>query len=176
MLADRVEGNLLAAQQEIERIALLRAGRDSSMPRQSRELVADSARYDVFELVGRGDRRQRVARVAHPRRPEGEGRRAAAHLWALVNDLRARVAASLHDSRQRALARRRDAQREQVWSNRQVTVQRRACAACDAGPHPSRCSLAAARADRVAKGSLRGDAWVEIEGLVARIAGVPLAA
>jgi hypothetical protein len=36
--------------------------------------------------------------------------------------------------------------------------------------------LQAARADRVAQGSLRGDAWVEIERLVAQIAGVPLAA
>ena len=35
---------------------------------------------------------------------------------------------------------------------------------------------AAARADRVAKGSLRGEPWVEIAGLVARIAGVPQAA
>ena len=34
---------------------------------------------------------------------------------------------------------------------------------------------AAARADRVAKGSLRGEPWVEITGLVARIAGVKLA-
>jgi len=33
-----------------------------------------------------------------------------------------------------------------------------------------------ARADRIAKGSLHGDAWVELEGLVARIAGVRLAA
>ena len=36
--------------------------------------------------------------------------------------------------------------------------------------------IAAARADRVAKGSLRGEPWVEITGLVARIAGVKLAA
>jgi hypothetical protein len=35
---------------------------------------------------------------------------------------------------------------------------------------------AAARADRVVKGSLRGEPWVEITGLVARIAGVKLAA
>jgi hypothetical protein len=36
--------------------------------------------------------------------------------------------------------------------------------------------LAAAAADRMAKGSLRGDAWVALESLVARIAGVRLAA
>jgi hypothetical protein len=33
--------------------------------------------------------------------------------------------------------------------------------------------LTAARADRIAKGGLRGEPWVEITGLVARIAGVP---
>ena len=36
--------------------------------------------------------------------------------------------------------------------------------------------VAASRADRVAKGALPGDPWLELEALVARIAGVRLAA
>ena len=63
---------------------------------------------------------------------------------------------------------------EQVWGSRQgpirVALQRLRRADIDS------LLIAAARADRVAKGSLRGEPWVEITGLVARIAGVKLAA
>jgi DNA polymerase-3 subunit delta len=63
---------------------------------------------------------------------------------------------------------------EQVWSNRQGPL-RAALGRLDRKGIDSLVT-AAARADRVAKGSLRGDAWVEIERLAARIAGVALAA
>ncbi|MGL6222064.1 MAG: DNA polymerase III subunit delta, partial [Steroidobacteraceae bacterium] len=47
LLADRVEGNLLAAQQEIERIVLLQPGATLGADAVA-ELVADNARFDVF--------------------------------------------------------------------------------------------------------------------------------
>lgn len=49
-LAERLEGNLLAAAQEIERLALL-FGRGRIELEQVREAVADSARFDSFRLV-----------------------------------------------------------------------------------------------------------------------------
>jgi DNA polymerase III subunit delta len=49
-LAERLEGNLLAAAQEIERLALL-FGRGQVDLEQVREAVADSARFDSFRLV-----------------------------------------------------------------------------------------------------------------------------
>lgn len=49
-LAERLEGNLLAAAQEIERLALL-FGKGSVSLEQVREAVADSARFDSFRLV-----------------------------------------------------------------------------------------------------------------------------
>ncbi len=64
LLADRVEGNLLAAQQEVERVALLMPGATLDAG-QVAELVADSARYDVFELSAAAVRRAaRNARCA----------------------------------------------------------------------------------------------------------------
>jgi DNA polymerase-3 subunit delta len=63
---------------------------------------------------------------------------------------------------------------EQVWSNRQAPL-RAALARFDREGIDSLLA-AAARADRVAKGVVRGDPWVEIERLVARIAGLALAA
>ncbi len=49
-LAERLEGNLLAAAQEIERLALL-FGRGQVSLEQVREAVADSARFDSFRVV-----------------------------------------------------------------------------------------------------------------------------
>ena len=50
MLADRVEGNLLAARQEIDKLLLL-YGPGRISPEQLTQSVADSARYDVFGLI-----------------------------------------------------------------------------------------------------------------------------
>jgi DNA polymerase-3 subunit delta len=171
LLADRVEGNLLAAQQEIERIALLRPGAKLD-PDTVAELVADNARYDVFELASAAflGNAPRALRILDGLR--GEGREPPLILWALLNDLRALSRVLQHGPDERNL----DGifRAEQVWGTRQgplrTAVQRLTRADIDS------LIAAAARADRVAKGSLRGDAWVEITGLVARIAGVPLAA
>jgi DNA polymerase-3 subunit delta len=171
LLADRVEGNLLAAQQEIERIALLMPGSELDAGSVA-ELVADSARYDVFELAAAAfsGQPQRALRILAGLR--AEGREPPLVLWALLNDLRglSRVAQRLE--RERSVE---DIFRsEQIWSNRQAPLKAalRRLSRADI----ESLLLAAAAADRMAKGSLRGDAWVALEALVARIAGVRLAA
>jgi DNA polymerase-3 subunit delta len=171
LLADRVEGNLLAAQQEIERIALLmpEATLDAG---QVAELVADSARYDVFELAAAAfsGQAERALRILAGLR--AEGREPPLVLWALLNDLRGLSRVAQRAERERSL----DSifRAEQIWSNRQGPLK----AALRRLPRPEIDALlsAAAAADRMAKGSLRGDAWVALEALVARIAGVRLAA
>jgi DNA polymerase-3 subunit delta len=171
VLADRVEGNLLAAQQDVERIALLMPGATLG-PEDVARLVADSARYDVFELSAAAfaGQPERALRILAGLR--AEGREPPLILWALVNDLRALSRVTQRMTRERSLD---DAFRaEQVWSNRQGPL-RAALGRLDRKGIDSLVT-AAARADRVAKGSLRGDAWVEIERLAARIAGVALAA
>lgn len=50
-LAERLEGNLLAAAQEIERLALLHGANVSLTLEQLRAAVADSARFDSFRLT-----------------------------------------------------------------------------------------------------------------------------
>ncbi len=171
LLADRVEGNLLAAQQEIERIALLMPGAQLDAGAVA-ELVADSARYDVFELAAAAfsGQPQRALRILAGLR--AEGREPPLVLWALLNDLRglSRVAQRLEQERSIDDVFRA----EQIWSNRQGPIK-------SALRRLSRTDIesllvAAAAVDRIAKGSLRGDAWVALESLVARIAGVRLAA
>ena len=171
LLADRVEGNLLAAQQEIERIALLMPGARLDAAAVA-EVVTDSARYDVFELSAAAFSGQpaRALRILAGLR--GEGQEPPLVLWALLNDLRglSRVAQRLE--RERSLD---DIFRsEQIWSKRQGPI-RLALARITRAEIES-LLLAAATVDRNAKGSLRGDAWVALEALVARIAGLRLAA
>jgi DNA polymerase III subunit delta len=171
MLADRVEGNLLAAQQEIERIALLRP-KDELDGAAVAELVADNARFDVFELAGAAfaGNAPRALRILDGLR--GEGREPPLILWALLNDLRAVSRVLQRGPNERNL----DGifRAENVWGTRQgpirIALQRMRRSEIDA------LLVSAARADRVAKGSLRGDPWVELTGLVARIAGVQLVA
>ena len=87
MLADRVEGNLLAARQEIEKLLLLH-GEGPLDADQLTAAVADSARYDVFELVDsalRGDG-ERCLHILDGLR--GEGTAAPVVLWALHREAR----------------------------------------------------------------------------------------
>jgi DNA polymerase-3 subunit delta len=171
LLADRVEGNLLAAQQEVERIALLMPGGRLDADAVA-QLVTDSARYDVFELSAAAFAGQagRALRILAGLR--GEGREPPLVLWALLNDLRGLSRVSDRLQRERSL----DAvfREEKIWSARQAPL-RAALARLPRGEIDA-LLLAAATADRVAKGSLRGDAWVTLESLVARIAGIRLAA
>jgi DNA polymerase-3 subunit delta len=171
LLADRVEGNLLAAQQEIERIALLMPDEQLDAG-QVAELVADSARYDVFELAAAAfsGQPQRALRILAGLR--AEGREPPLVLWALLNDLRGLSRVTQRLERERSID--EVFRSEQIWSNRQgplkAALRRLSRADIES------LLVAAAAADRIAKGSLRGDAWVALEALVARIAGVRLAA
>jgi DNA polymerase-3 subunit delta len=171
LLADRVEGNLLAAQQEIERIALLLPGAKLDVAAVE-NLVADSARYDVFEfaataLAGPPERALRV--LAGLR---AEGCEPTLAIWALVQGLRA-LSRAEHCVRQgRAVEAMFAAERTWFSLRRPVSEAVRRVPRV----HINALLRAAARADRVAKGSLRGDPWSELEGLAASIGGIGLAA
>jgi DNA polymerase-3 subunit delta len=87
ILADRVEGNLLAARQEIEKLLLLHGPGPLDGDRLA-AAVADSARYDVFELVDTAMRGE-TARALHILEGlRGEGVAAPVVLWALHREIR----------------------------------------------------------------------------------------
>ncbi|WP_373184042.1 DNA polymerase III subunit delta, partial [Halomonas campaniensis] len=94
LLAERTEGNLLAADQELQKLALILPPGARVSPREVAGGVEDSARYDVFTLVDaclKGER-ARVARIIAGLR--GEGVEAPIVLWALTRELRTLL--SLH--------------------------------------------------------------------------------
>src|SRR3984885_7197993 len=87
LIVDRVEGNLLAAKQELEKLSLLANGQPISADLVLRS-VGDSARYDVFQLAesaAAGD----AARALHVLLGlKSEGVEPTLILWALVRELR----------------------------------------------------------------------------------------
>ncbi len=161
LIADRVEGNLLAAKQELENLVLLASGERIDLDLAKR-VVADSARYDVFQLAASaadGDalRALRILDGLH-----SEGREPALVLWALVRELR-----GLWQARERRG--QRAAAGRGGWSQA-ATPSERAVARLDSVPLAALLA-AAARADRVVKGVAPGDPWTELAGLTAALAG-----
>ncbi len=89
--SDRVEGNLLAAHQEIQKLALLypaQAGDGTLSFEQVENAVLNVARYDVFKLSEAvlGGQSVRVARMLEGLQAEGESE-VLVH-WALAEDIR----------------------------------------------------------------------------------------
>lgn len=170
LLASRVEGNLLAARQEIDKLALLTGG--SRVNAQAvRESVADGARFDVAQLCEAallGDA-PRVVRVVRGLEREGEG--AVLLLWSLSRDI-----VTLADVLERTAQGERLEQaleHARVWRSRQGQFQR---AARGRGRADARHLVqVAAHAEQVVKGVRPGDPWKALLELGLALAGAQLA-
>ena len=165
LLVARTEGNLLAAQQELSKLALL--GVQGAVSADAvLAAVADSARFDVFQLgeaLLNGDAARALRMLAGLR---GEGTEATLVLWALTKAVR------------------------DIWNahtggaSRAPAWQRQAAALAQAQRRAARLPFRglirrATRADRMIKGRLGGDAWDEMALLTAELCvpgRVPLAA
>ncbi len=160
LLAERVEGNLLAAHQEIEKLALLHAGGKLSVD-DVRSAVANSARYDVFQLgeAALEGQAARSLRILAGLRAEGVAPPLV--LWAICRELRA-----LADARRNPDA----VEGYGSQAKRRAALLRRALGRT-AGMRLEPLIVAAARVDREAKGFRHGDPWITLTGLVAALAG-----
>jgi DNA polymerase-3 subunit delta len=167
LLCDRVEGNLLAAVQEIEKLKLLAA--DSHITTQTiTEAVSDNARYNLFDMADsalKGDAASSL-RMLHGLRAEGS--EPAVVLWALSREIRtlceAQSACDKGMSEQQALSALR------VWQNR-MPVMQAALARHDANSL-SLLLQQAFRVDGSIKGFAGGKPWDNLERLVADLCRV----
>jgi DNA polymerase-3 subunit delta len=155
-LAERVEGNLLAAHQEVQKLGLLLAEGELSAVQVS-EVVANVARYDAYDCAAAllaGDA-VRYVRVLDGLRGEGES--PVFIVWALGEELRAlsRIQQGLAAGRPIEQLLREN----RVWGERQGLV--RAAARRLAPPALARALAHAARIDRAAKGVGAGEPWDE---------------
>jgi DNA polymerase-3 subunit delta len=161
LLAERVEGNLLAAAQEIDKLAVLH-GQGRIDAAEMENLVADSARYDVFKLtdaafVGDG---ARALRILAGLRSEGD--ELLALMGWLVNQLQVALRlANAHDLAAQVRT-------EHLWQAREQLFRQ----ALRRAPreHWLQCLARASRIDRMVKGRESGNPWQEAERLIAAIA------
>ena len=161
LIVERVEGNLLAAQQELEKLGLLANGQPigAELVRRS---VGDSARYDVFQLgeaAAAGDA-ARALRILMGLKSEGV--EPTLVLWALLRELR-----GMWQARDRE--RLRSTARGSGW-NLAATPSARALGRLRKLPLAP-LMLQASHTDRVIKGLRPGDAWSALTGLTGAFAG-----
>ncbi|MGV8961289.1 MAG: DNA polymerase III subunit delta [Stenotrophomonas sp.] len=165
-LAERVEGNLLAAAQEIDKLALLADGQPLDLQKME-SLVADAARYDVFRLAEAAFSGQvaGVIRMLAGLRAEGEA--VAALTPILIRELL--ITAGL--ARVQASGGNLGAEMKSkgIWESRQAPFKR----ALQRHPDPRRWERFVAEAslvDRMAKGRADGDPWRALERLLLALA------
>lgn len=164
-LAERVEGNLLAAAQEIDKLVLLSDGSALDTARMD-ALVADAARFDVFRLLDAAMNGQgaQVSRMLAGLRAEGEA--VPALLGMVVKELQRTAAVARVQARGGNLAAEFKAQ--QIWESKQAAYRR----ALQRHPAPrwERFVVEAGLVDRIAKGRAAGDAWISLERLLLAVA------
>ncbi len=169
LLAGRIEGNLLAAAQEIDKLQLL-YGNGVITLENLQESVADSARYDVYGLVdaalaGRVGRSIRILNGL-----KAEGTAAPVVLWALTREIRLLCTLAQQVDQGRPAQQVVAAARE-VWDKRKPLV----------GKGLQRLTLGQWRqllqlccvTDRAIKGQERQNPWLLLQRICTTMAGAP---
>jgi DNA polymerase-3 subunit delta len=168
-LADRCEGNLFAARQEIEKLGLLLPEGDIDHDAVERA-VTDVARYDVFELSEAwlaGDA-ARVQRILSALAAEGEG--LPFIVWQLGEDVHA--LAGVLDAVAAGTPMAGALKSARVWGKRQQAMER-AAKRIDRGQVIA-LLRSLSRLDALSKGLGRGNPWDEIAAAGFALAGKPV--
>lgn len=173
LLAQRVEGNLLAAAQEIEKLQLLHQSGPLSID-DIENAVTDNARFDVYRLVDTalGGEAAQVRRMLD--RLQEEGLEPVLVLWVLTRELRglAGMAMSCASAKGGPPDSARVDQvmtQMRVWQKRKPLIKK---ALLRTGPRRWQALLcAAAHADQVIKGQATGNVWDELLQLCLSLAG-----
>jgi len=169
LMAERIEGNLLAGVQEIERLRLI-ANNHQVDVQDVIEGVADSARYDVFKLIDAalvGDA-ARCVRMTDGLQAEGVELMFIINM--LVRELRSlesmKTAIEAGESRQSVLKKAR------VWKNREAPVSR--CLERHTLANLRGITARVGQVDRMVKGIEAGDPWRQLQDIVLELAGRPI--
>ena len=166
-IAHQVEGNLLAAHQEIQKLALLYPAGEISAE-AVRESVLNVSRYDAFQLgeaVLAGDA-ARTSRILQGLQDEGENAVAVMNplIWVLRPLVRIKQAEARGENVMTAMTNAR------IYGDRQSLV-KRALARLSARQLEAAlqklCDI-----DKTAKGVMQGDAWLELSRLCFGLAKV----
>ena len=165
LIAERVEGNLLAADQEIEKLRLLH-GEGSVSGEDVMDAVVDSARFDVFQfidaaLAGRLDRALRILDAVR-----AEGAAPPVIVWVLARDLRLLV--NLSSTAEAGGNVGAAMQKLRIWQARADLMRR--CLSRHKHADFLEMLQATRQAEAVAKGQAAGDFWQRLTNIVWRLA------
>jgi DNA polymerase-3 subunit delta len=154
ILASRIEGNLLAAAQEIEKLYVL-YGPGPLSNQQIFDVVADSSRFDVFKLMDSvlAAKVGRIFKILSGLQAEGVA--SPVVLWALTREARVliKIKQALAQGQNKALVFKNN----QIWDKRQQLVSDALSRLRDSDLN-SILTLSA-KADRQIKGRQPGDPW-----------------
>lgn len=165
LLAEHTEGNLLAAAQEIDRLALLHADTPIGAP-EIAEAASDHARFDIFDLPAKALAGDAAGALKSLSRLRAEGVDAVPITWALVREIRLLYQAALA-----ARANRLDAMLAKVFM---PPARKRQIADVAKTADPAllaRLLRDAARLDQANKGAASGRPWDELVRLTLGLAG-----
>ena len=165
LVCERVEGNLLAASQEIERLGLLHEPGvlEASMVLDA---VADSARYAISDLAPAALRGEPARALKILRGLAATGEAPTLVLWALNQEIRGGARAA--ETHAKGAGLETALKNAGVWAGRQADLK------LAIARHPVRAWLGfvaeIARIDRMIKGREAGDVWDAFESLCAALA------
>ena len=169
LIATRIEGNLLAADQEITKLYVLH-GEAKLSTAQIADAVADSSRYDVFKLVDAilSANIKRILKILSGLRLEGVA--SPVVLWALTREARSliKIKLALASGQSKDVVFRNN----NIWDKRKALVDKAL----------NRLNLTelnhilvqCAKADRQIKGQQSGDAWETLLESCLQFASVPI--
>jgi len=167
ILAAKVEGNLLAAVQEIEKLKLLS---DTKLidARMMASVVMDSSRYNVFDLIDKALSGDAASAVDCFNGLKAEGNAAPVILWALADQVRTLLSICEIQSQGQSVDRAIDQMR--VRKNRQPLVRR---ALQRLSPNQLRWLLRrCGQSDRMIKGMASGDTWNTMLDITLNLSGL----
>jgi DNA polymerase-3 subunit delta len=157
-LTSRVEGNLLAARQEIDKLALLH-GNEQVTVTSLQAAVSDSARFDVSQLAEaalRGDAARALRTLAGL---QAEGTEATLVLWSLAREVE-------------LLTAERAGEPKRSWRPPSQAAAYDSAVRRLARIPLARLAYRTMRVDRMIKGRMAGSAWDELAQLAAEFCGI----
>ncbi len=167
IIASQIEGNLLAAAQEIEKLYVL-YGEGRLNSQQILEVLTDSSRFDVFKLIDAilAAKPKRIIKILQGLKDEGVA--APIVLWALTREIRTllNIKYALGQGQNKA----------QVFKNNQIWDKRKNLVDSALNrlkqQELEQALLLSAHADRQIKGAQKGDAWETLLGICMTMASL----
>lgn len=165
LLSERLEGNLYAAVQEVEKLKLLASNERVTIETVT-AAVLDNARYNLFAMVDTALAGDATAALRMVHGLRGEGNDLVPLLWAVARELRSLYAMQLDCETGQSISRVLNTHR--VWQSRSAAVQ--ACLQRHDSSSLGALLQQALTVDGSLKGFADGDPWDQLDRLLLELA------